>query len=307
MAVALVVFGIIFMIFGLPLALILLVHRYYIGSFRTLLPEGSPPTVTEGNRLLGALSFFSERWEFLRLWQLESSTGNFGFYVGRKCVIALSGDAGRKWFLDARELSFSQGYGLLFGEKKDKIDGDGSFEKLFPACLARVLRRDALIKGEIDLSSPTNPSDSLICLPVLPYLTRDTRVHLLALAKSSTRITDPFETMYNLVFQITARTVACHEVADDPKLTATVRQAVKLLHSAASPIFVLFPWIPTPSTMRRYFAGIRVWWILRKIIKKKRSNKRPVDLDTDQADALAYLLEESHSEIAVIRVSMPVW
>ena len=56
----------------------------------------------------------------------------------------------------------------------------------------------------------------------LPKLLEDARRMLDELAVKPSRTTDPFDSLYKMVFQFTMRTVACTEIAEDPQLQAQV-------------------------------------------------------------------------------------
>ncbi len=69
----------------------------------------APPPVNEGWPVLGAMRFFTARWDFFRHGRDQSATGNFSFNIGQHPVVALNGDKGRKLFLENRDLGFAEG------------------------------------------------------------------------------------------------------------------------------------------------------------------------------------------------------
>jgi hypothetical protein len=59
--------------------------------------------------IVGALGYFSEKWEFYRRSIHESPSGSFSFYLGKHAVVGLGGETGRHAFYESRELGITQG------------------------------------------------------------------------------------------------------------------------------------------------------------------------------------------------------
>jgi hypothetical protein len=68
-----------------------------------------PKPVPEGYPVVGALRFFTARWDFFREARSHAATGNFGFKIGKHFVVGLSGDKGRQLFFESRDLGFQEG------------------------------------------------------------------------------------------------------------------------------------------------------------------------------------------------------
>lgn len=73
------------------------------------IPRGSPPLLKEDWPLIGTFRFFTARWDFFREGIANSDTGNFSFHVGNKHAIGVSGDEGRKFFFESKDLDFASG------------------------------------------------------------------------------------------------------------------------------------------------------------------------------------------------------
>ena len=58
---------------------------------------------------LGALSFFTSRWNFYKQAISESVSGNFSFYLGKYFVVGLSGQDARRVFFENRSLNLTEG------------------------------------------------------------------------------------------------------------------------------------------------------------------------------------------------------
>jgi hypothetical protein len=76
--------------------------------WRPSFPKNSPK-LFEAYPILGALRFFSQRGDFLVQSHAQSKTENFSFYLGKRQVIGLGGDDGRKVFFESRQLDMSEG------------------------------------------------------------------------------------------------------------------------------------------------------------------------------------------------------
>jgi hypothetical protein len=89
---------------------ILVVGGYiFLAPQQELLGPKAPARVHEEWPLVGALRFFTARWEFFQHARDRASSGNFSFFIGKHPVVALTGEKGRKVFFESRELGFAEG------------------------------------------------------------------------------------------------------------------------------------------------------------------------------------------------------
>lgn len=91
---------------------VLLAALYMFLSPQQLGPK-APPRVREGWPILGALRFFTARWEFFQHARDQAPSGNFSFFLGKHPVVGLSGDAARKIFFESKDLGFAEGYTIF--------------------------------------------------------------------------------------------------------------------------------------------------------------------------------------------------
>lgn len=80
-------------------------------SRRTPFPHNAPQLWKKDDWLLiGSLKFFSARHSMLATTQKATKSGNVGFFVGKKQVVAIGSDVGaRCTFFDVKDLSFIMG------------------------------------------------------------------------------------------------------------------------------------------------------------------------------------------------------
>jgi hypothetical protein len=131
----------------------------------------------------------------------------------------------------------------------------------------------------------------------LPLLIADTKARLELIASSPSGITDPFDSVYKIVFQLTVRTVGCNEIADNPILLAKTLRFFEIIGQSGSPAGVVFPWLPTPAKLKRIYAGGNLYMIFQRIVnERKRTGKR-------DDDALQFMIDQGDDVRKIIGVS----
>lgn len=92
----------------------------------------------------------------------------------------------------------------------------------------------------------------------LPVLIEDTKARLINISKSPTGITDPFDSIYKIVYQLTMRTVGCDNIANDPVLLEKSLGLFQAIETSATPASIIFPWLPTPDITAAISTGSRI-------------------------------------------------
>lgn len=254
---------------------------------RPALPKNAPPIVQESWPIVGAWNFFHQRWDFCQRAIAASHTGNFSFYAGEKPVIGITSEEGRRVFFENKGLSFGQGYSSMLGGspevKKDnnplaeRASDDDEFSQYFSKRIIAMMKGNQLGKG-------------------LPQMLKDVRAKLDSLASDPKGLTDPFDSIYRIVFQLTMRTVACNEIASNlPLLEKTLKQ-YETIESTATAISIMFPWVPTPAKARRTFAGAKLYMTIKRIMDERSKTGRRED------DALQYLIDQGDDVTHIITV-----
>jgi sterol 14-demethylase len=168
------------------------------------IPANAPPQVSDDLPIVGALGFWTQRWNWWSERRDQSKTGTFSFHAGPNMVVALSGDKGRQLFFESKDLGFSEGYSVLFGatpqSTKEITDEDKnlSFDAWFHRRLTFLLKHEQFRRK-------------------LPVLISDTKQALEAIKNDISGRTNPFESLYRVVFRLTIRMVGPTEIAEDPK------------------------------------------------------------------------------------------
>lgn len=117
-------------------------------------------------------------------------------------------------------------------------------------------------------------------------------------------MTDPFESIYGIVYQLTMRTVACNEIANDRGLLDKTLEMFEKIEAASSAELIVFPWFPFPGKLRRLWYGGKLYMVFKKIIddRAKTGHKEddPLQFLIDKGDnvkeILTFILGELHRE-----------
>ncbi|KAL8281305.1 hypothetical protein RQP46_006339 [Phenoliferia psychrophenolica] len=127
----------------------------------------------------------------------------------------------------------------------------------------------------------------------LGHLLDDTKAQLDKLGSEG--ITNPFDSIYLLVFQLTMRVVGCREISEDPVLLEQVLHLFEDVESSSTPTAILFPWFPSPAKIKRTVSATKLYLILQKILDdRKRENRTeddPLQALIDAGDSPREILE----------------
>ncbi|KAI1076373.1 cytochrome P450 6A1 [Whalleya microplaca] len=239
--------------------------------WRPSLPANAPKWWKTGDwPVLGTLRFYRARADWYLDALRNSPTGSFSFYVGKKQVIGLSGEEGRKFFFESRDLNLGAGFAELLTGQPSQLAEMDDFNVFFARNLGVMFRREHLSK-------------------LLGTLTHDTRQAFEALAAAPPpasrsgdaegwKVMAPFESLYELVYQLTMRTVGANDIADDPALLRHTLDIFEGFEASGSVAKVFFPWLPTPKHVMRLYNGARLAMVFQKIIDgRKSTGKRGED------------------------------
>ncbi|KAI1495631.1 cytochrome P450 6A1 [Biscogniauxia marginata] len=250
---------------------ILLLATLVTGFFQVLcrpsLPKNAPKWFKTGDwPILGTLRFYKTRADWYREAIRNSPTGSFSFYIGKKQIIGLSGPEGRKTFYENRDLNFNDGFAeLLTGQPAATAEAD-NFSQVFSKALVLMMRKESLDR-------------------ILVTLKGDTRRACEALAAAAPSradrgwmVTDPFESIYRIVYQLTMRTVGAEDISEDPALLRSTLAIFEWFEKSESTAKVVFPWLPTPNHLIRMYNGVRLAMVFQNIVeKRRRTGKRGDD------------------------------
>jgi cytochrome P450 len=127
----------------------------------------------------------------------------------------------------------------------------------------------------------------------------DVQSKLNDLLKDSSGITDPFNSIYSLVFKLTMRTVGCNDIADDSEQLRAIMGHYEVMDKSFTPLVVYFPWLPTIQGLKRKFAGARIYLAFKRIVDRRRKKDEKGD------DPLQYLIDQGDNMTQIIGVRTP--
>ncbi|ORY18132.1 cytochrome P450 6A1 [Clohesyomyces aquaticus] len=254
-----------------------------VHSYLRRIPANAPPTIGEDLPLTGAFGFWTRRWDFFRNARDRSPTGNFSFHAGSHQVVGISGDKARQLFFESRDLGFAEGYAVLFGQSPSVAEhapDDGGpppeeASNYFNRRLTYLLKNEQFRKK-------------------LPTLKADVQEALDRIQSEPNGRTNPFESIYRIVFRLTIRMVGATEIAEDAVLLEQTLKLFEMIDSSATATAVMFPKFPSPAVLKRTYAGAKLYMLMEGLVKKRKESGEKHD------DPLQYLLDEGDRMVKVI-------
>ncbi|KAG7286276.1 hypothetical protein NEMBOFW57_008584 [Staphylotrichum longicolle] len=117
-------------------------------------------------------------------------------------------------------------------------------------------------------------------------------------------VTDAFDTIYHLLFQLLSRIVGATEVSEDIHLARKMLSVFEKFESSNSTTGIIFPWLRvfTPSYILRMVLGTVLYINFNRIINERKRTGRRED------DALQYLLDQDTKLDVIIKFQISaVW
>ena len=116
-------------------------------------------------------------------------------------------------------------------------------------------------------------------------------------------MTDPFVSIYQIVYQLTMRQVGCTELASDIKKIKYTLSLYEAIEKSTNAVNIIFPWLPTFALLSRTIAGAKLYFTFKKIINdRKKTGHR-------ENDALQHLIDmdDSMNNMLQVRSSVAPW
>ncbi|KAK3402796.1 cytochrome P450 [Sordaria brevicollis] len=275
----------------ISIILILSLLTTYVANYRPSLPLNAPPlSKTSDWAILGSLRFFTDRYRFYNEGVLASKTGNFSFYFGKHHLVGLSGVEARKAFFEKKELNMTKGYAVFLtvtpptpeDSKPVKEMHYDLQDKWFARYLFSFMKSEALDKS----------------LPLVVTDVRNTLDDLATRCSASPTgegLTDPFDSVYKLVFQLTMRTLGISSWASSSSpMLAKSLDWFETIDKSTSPIRIIFPWLPTVNHFRRMTASAKLYFAVKDEFADRVAKKRRED------DAMQHLIDNGEDAMKVL-------
>ncbi|KPM36604.1 hypothetical protein AK830_g9954 [Neonectria ditissima] len=241
---------------------------------RPALPK-TAPQLHRGLPLLGSLEFFLSRSTFLRTEKPQTKSGNFSFHYGPHTVVSLLGPGGKATFYGERGLDPTEGYKGLSnaGPNVKFLHSENSLVTFFLASVKRATQKDRLEAS-------------------LPFLISDTHAALMDMSSAPHGILRPIDDMWQLIYRLTHRTLGSKDIADDPiALERTMAMYSSIEGSSAFEI--MFPSLPTPTKVRKVWAGAQLHRTFSRIVEDRKKTGRRED------DSMQVLIDQGASDMKI--------
>jgi hypothetical protein len=109
-------------------------------------------------------------------------------------------------------------------------------------------------------------------------------------------MTDPFVSIYQIVYQLTMRQVGCTEIASDMNKIKHTLSLYEAIEKSANAVNIIFPWLPTFALLSRTIAGGKLYFIFKNIINDRKKTGRR------ENDALQHLIDMGDSMNNMLQV-----
>ncbi|KAF3763196.1 cytochrome P450 [Cryphonectria parasitica EP155] len=221
-------------------------------SYTPKVDKNSPAFTTDTLPFVGSWRFLTQKMDFWRDSVQKSKTGHFSFWLGKNHVVAVSGEAARKWYLDDRRLCSVRGVQLIghgpdigppFKDIHNAKTPAGS--TYFQRRLLELQKTEQLTKR-------------------LPAVTRDAHTAFAGLARRPTNIINPAAECYRIVIQQSTRVFCADELSDDPSIVDTIFGYLMILRSTSSLHLMAVPWLRLTSLA--YWKRVYGRWGLHSIV-----------------------------------------
>ncbi|KAI0687675.1 cytochrome P450 [Cytidiella melzeri] len=194
--------------------------------------------------------FFRKRFDFLRSGFELTGQAVFQFRLLQNTVIAVSGERGRRDFFCSKSLDINEGFKILSGAIPMLPGTD-----LTGRSIALIHKRLGGVQNSDRLSN------------YIRYIVGDGQEKLRSWGDSG--LIDPFSHVPALIFQTTVRTLASHDIADNPLTVRRLERLYERIDDSTTPASVLLPWLPSPSMLSKLYASNKVHSIISGAIKAR--------------------------------------
>ncbi|KAG6007647.1 hypothetical protein E4U21_005728 [Claviceps maximensis] len=257
----------------------------------------APKFTTDKDLFIGSQGYYTRRWSFWRDSVARSNTGQFSFWLGKVHVVGVSGEAGRKVFLDNQHLDRVKAAPMhgIGPEIVPPIHAiwQPNFNKGHSYFQRRVLD---LMKTEhlgARLYTTTRGARTTFC--ALAEKERERNLRKGANSGTMVMMTDPIDACFRLILSQSVRMMCCDELAETKELFERyVANAIALQHLSSGPAFGL-PWLPSLAHNKRRFYRHRQQSLLTPLVQRRMRES-----GSGTADALQILIDSGDSADYII-------
>ncbi|KAG8873277.1 hypothetical protein FRB98_009102 [Tulasnella sp. 332] len=201
---------------------------------------------------LGHIEALTAPWKLFQRSTNSLRTGNFSFTLGSHRAISLSSSAGRDTFFTHPKLAFGQGYDVLFSPHESRpVTQYAQDEHDFLSTIKSMTTTERLSDG-------------------LQIMMSDINTTFNELGPAGT--TRPFDSLYELVFQLTTCAFACREIGADPVVRKKALKHLKDFINNETPTAILLPNLPSLPKARKALGALGLHSTMRRIITQRKKS-----------------------------------
>ncbi|KAJ6473585.1 cytochrome P450 [Mycena vitilis] len=235
------------------------------------------PKSLPGLPYLSIVPFFRRRYDFLNWGFHVTGQSTFQFQLMSNTVIVLSGASARKAFFAAKGFDLTEGFKMLSGAIP-MVRGVTS--GLQTKRISVIHKRLAAVQKNASLSD------------LIPAILEDSRRTLESYGASGSF--DPFDKIYELIFQTTVRSLSSSEISDDAALVARLKTLYDRLDTGTTPATVLLPWFPTPAMIKKLWATKQIYDIVVGAIDARQKS------GISRNDTLQMLVDSEDEKLVIV-------
>ncbi|KAJ7806928.1 cytochrome P450 [Mycena olivaceomarginata] len=217
------------------------------------------------------------RYDFLNWGFRVTGQSTFQFKLMNNTVIVLSGASARQAFFYSKGFDLTEGFKILSGAIP-MVRGVTS--GLQTKRISTIHKRLAAVQRNAPLSE------------LIPAILEDSRRILESYGTSG--IFDPFDKIYELMFQTTVRSLSSSEISDDAALVARLKTLYDRLDTGTTPATVLLPWFPTPAMIKKIWATKEIYDIVVRAIDAREQS------GVSRNDTLQMLVDAGDERLVVV-------
>ncbi|KAJ7185501.1 cytochrome P450 [Mycena filopes] len=235
------------------------------------------PTSLPGPGFLSIVPFFRQRHDFLNWGFHVTGQSTFQFQLMGNNVIVLSGASARRAFFYAKGFDLTEGFKIL----------SGAIPMVRGVTSGLQTKRISAIHKHLMTVQKNAPLSALI-----PRILEDSRRVLESYGHSGTF--DPYEKIYELIFQTTVRSLSACEISDDAALVARLKTLYDRLDTGTTPATVLVPWLPTPAMIKKLWATKEIYDIVVRAIDARQQS------GISRNDTLQLLVDSGDEKLVIV-------
>jgi cytochrome P450 len=131
---------------------------------------------------------------------------------------------------------------------------------------------------------------------MLPTLVGDVQARFTSIlaTKGDAGLIDPFEDLYEIVYQLTMRTVGATEIAESPAQLKKTLRLFERIEASVSHIKHVFPWLPTVNQYKRMYYGAQLYMTLAKIVDERKKT------GTRYEDCAQMLIDQGYETLHIL-------